>query len=128
VQRPKHQADVSKGRAGCNQKRANFNINALGRVPANKHITQRRINMQEKDMVNDILSGVKSSLGTYAKTIVECNDPRLRQTFQQMRDADEKFQYDLYKIAHQKGYYTPAPPVDSSHTTQLKNQLSQSWS
>ena len=82
--------------------------------------------MQEKDMVNDILAGVKSSLGTYAKTIVECNNPSVRQTFQQMRDADEKFQYDLYKIAHQKGYYQPAPQADSSQTTQLKSHLSQS--
>ena len=84
--------------------------------------------MQEKDMVNDILSGVKSSLGTYAKTIVECNNPNLRQTFQQMRDADEKFQYELYKVAHQKGYYQPAPAVDSSQASQLKTHLSQSWS
>ncbi|MCL2350486.1 MAG: spore coat protein [Defluviitaleaceae bacterium] len=83
--------------------------------------------MQEKDMVNDILSGVKSSLGTYAKTIVECNDPKLRHTFQQIRDHDEKFQYELYKIAHQKGYYTPAPQADSAQSMQLKNQLSQSW-
>jgi spore coat protein CotF len=83
--------------------------------------------MQEKDMVYDVLSGVKSSLGTYAKTIVECNDPRMRQTFQQMRDADEKFQYDLYKVAQQKGYYTPAPPIDAAHSMQLKHQLTQSF-
>ena len=82
--------------------------------------------MQEKDMVNDILSGVKASLGTYAKTIVECNDTQLRQTFQQMRDADEKFQYDLYKIAHQKGYYQPAPQADQAQCMQLKNHISSS--
>ena len=82
--------------------------------------------MQEKDMVIDILSGVKASLGTYAKTIAECNDPNLRQTFQQMRDGDEKFQYDLYKVAHQKGYYQPAPPADQAQCMQLKNHISQS--
>ena len=83
--------------------------------------------MSEKDMVNDILSGVKSSLGTYAKTIVECNNPNIRQTFQQMRDSDEKFQYELYKIAAQKGYYQPAPTADASASSQLKSQLSQSF-
>lgn len=83
--------------------------------------------MQEKCMVNDVLSGVKASLGTYAKTIAECNNPMLRQTFQQMRDADEKFQYDLYKIAHQKGYYQPAPPADAEQCTNLKTTLSASW-
>ena len=82
--------------------------------------------MQEKDMVMDILSGVKASLGTYAKTIAECNDPTLRQTFQQMRDGDEKFQYDLYKMAHQKGYYHPAPQAEQAQCMQLKNQISQS--
>ena len=83
--------------------------------------------MQEKDMVNDVLSGVKANLGTYAKTIAECNNSQLRQTFQQMRDADEKFQYELYKIAHQKGYYQPAPPADSAASMQLKNTLSKYW-
>ena len=83
--------------------------------------------MHEKDMVYDVLSGVKSSLGTYAKTIVECNNQNLRQTFQQMRDGDEKFQYDLYKIAAQKGYYHPAPPADAASSSQLKSQLTQSF-
>ncbi|MCL2415296.1 MAG: spore coat protein [Defluviitaleaceae bacterium] len=82
--------------------------------------------MQERDMVLDVLSSTKASLGGYAKTITECNDPQLRQTFQQMRDADEKFQYDLYKIAHQKGYYHPSPAADTAQCTQLKNVLN-SW-
>jgi len=69
--------------------------------------------MNEKDMVLDVLSGTKASLGNYAKVIVETGDQRLRQTFQQMRDSDEKFQYDLYKIAEQKGYY-PASPASSA--------------
>jgi len=82
--------------------------------------------MQEKDMVNDILSGVKASLGSYAKTIAETNDQQLRQTFQQIRDGDEKFQYELYKIAHQKGYYQPAPQADQAQCLQLKNHLTSS--
>lgn len=79
--------------------------------------------MQEKDMVNDILSGVKASLGMYAKTIVECNDTQLRQTFQQMRDSDEKFQYDLYKIAEQKGYYACSPPANPQDLSTVKSAL-----
>ena len=82
--------------------------------------------MQEKEMVNDALSGVKASLANYAKVIAECNDPNLRQTFQQMRDADEKFQYDLYKVAHQKGYYQPAPQADQQQCQMLKNHITQS--
>lgn len=82
--------------------------------------------MQEKDMVTDILSGTKASLANYAKVIVECNDQNLRKTFQQMRDSDEKFQYDLYKIAAQKGYYHPAPPANQNDVSGLKTVLQSS--
>lgn len=82
--------------------------------------------MKEKDMVCDILSGTKASLGNYAKMITECSDQNLRQTFQQMRDGDEKFQYELYKIAEQKGYYTPSQTVNPQETAQLKATLSMS--
>lgn len=81
--------------------------------------------MQEKEMVLDILSGTKSSLSNYAKVITECSNPQLRQTFQQMRDCDEKFQYDLYKVAEQKGYYMPAPAANQSDAQQIKSFLGQ---
>ena len=82
--------------------------------------------MNEKDMVLDILTGTKASIGGYAKVIVECADQNLRQTFQQMRDGDEKFQYDLYKIAEQKGYYKPALPADQQDMSEIKSFLNQS--
>jgi spore coat protein CotF len=81
--------------------------------------------MNEKEMVNDVLSGVNASVGEYAKAIVQCSNGQLRQTLQQMRDGDERFQYDLYKIAEQKGYYKPAQSATSSEMQQLKSQLSQ---
>jgi len=80
--------------------------------------------MQERDMVLDILSGTKASLGNYAKVITETGDQNLRQTFQQMRDSDEKFQYDLYKIAEQKGYYTTSPPSNPQDASSIKSSLS----
>jgi spore coat protein CotF len=82
--------------------------------------------MKEKDMVADILSGTKAGLSNYAKMIVECNDQNLRQTFQQMRDSDERFQYDLYKVAENKGYYQPAAAASQQETAQLKASLSMS--
>jgi len=81
--------------------------------------------MHEKEMVLDILSGSKASLGNYAKMIVECSNPSLRQTFQQMRDGDEKFQYDLYKLAEQKGYYHCASAATPQEVTSVKSTLSQ---
>jgi spore coat protein CotF len=64
--------------------------------------------MQEKDMVNDILSMVNSSLTGYANTIAQCSNQTLRQALQQIRNADEQFQYQLFQVAEQKGYYRPA--------------------
>ena len=80
--------------------------------------------MQEKDMVLDILSGVKASIGGYAKTISETQDQNLRQTYQQMRDGDEKFQYDLFNIAKQKGYYVMGPQATQDQCSSMKQSLS----
>ena len=82
--------------------------------------------MSEKEMVLDVLTGTKASIGGYAKCITECNDQNLRQTFQQMRDGDEKFQYDLYKIAAQKGYYKPSVPATPQDMNEVKAFLTQS--
>jgi len=82
--------------------------------------------MNEKDMVLDVLSGVKSSLNGYATFISETANPTLRQTFQQMRDGDEKFQYDLYKIASQKGYYVNSPAANENDMSSVRSMLSAS--
>ena len=80
--------------------------------------------MHEKDIVLDVLGGVKASLTGYATFISETSNPTLRQTFQQMRDGDEKFQYDLYKIAAQKGYYAVSPAADPQAISCVKTALS----
>ncbi|MCL1845814.1 MAG: spore coat protein [Defluviitaleaceae bacterium] len=79
--------------------------------------------MQEKDIVLDVLGGVKGSLAGYATFISETANPTLRQTFQQMRDGDEKFQYDLYKIAEQKGYYATSPSASANDMSSVKAAL-----
>ena len=82
--------------------------------------------MQEKDIVLDVLGGVKSSLSHYATFISETANPTLRQTFQQMRDGDEKFQYGLYKIAEQKGYYATSPAADHNAISSVRTALTTS--
>lgn len=76
--------------------------------------------MTEKDMVLDILTGTKAGIAGYAKSITECDCPNLRQTFQQMRDGDETFQYNLYKVAAEKGYYKPAGPASQADLNEVK--------
>lgn len=79
--------------------------------------------MQEKDMVNDVLSMVNSSITGYSNVLTQACNPQLRQAIQQIRNGDETFQYNLFKIAEQKGYYQPAKMADQNDIQQIKSQL-----
>lgn len=81
--------------------------------------------MDEKTMVNDILEGVKSGLKTYQGVISEAENMQLRQTFQQIRNNDESFQYELFKIAQSKGYYVPAQKATVTEINTVKTELQQ---
>ncbi|MCI8587871.1 MAG: spore coat protein [Clostridia bacterium] len=79
--------------------------------------------MDEKAMVNDILANVKSDLSAYQKAITESSNAQLRQTFQQIRNSDECFQYELYKIAENKGYYIPAAKASTTEIETVKTEV-----
>ena len=79
--------------------------------------------MDEKTMVNDILAGVKADLTAYQTAISEAENMNLRQTFQQIRNNDESFQYELFKIAQNKGYYKPAQKATVTEIDTVKNEL-----
>ncbi|MCG8499803.1 MAG: spore coat protein [Firmicutes bacterium] len=79
--------------------------------------------MQEKDMVNDVLSMLNSSITGYANVIAQSSNQQFRQTIQQVRNNCEMFQYNLYQVAEQKGYYKPAAQADQSDIQQVKTQL-----
>ena len=81
--------------------------------------------MDEKTMVNDILASVKSDLTAYQTAITETENMQLRQTFQQIRNNDECFQYELYKVANSNGYYTPAQKVTTTEVQTVRTQLQQ---
>ena len=81
--------------------------------------------MDEKTMVNDILSGVKASLISYQTAISESENMQLRQTFQQIRNNDESFQYELFKTAKAKGYYKPAQQATVTEVQTVKTELQQ---
>ncbi len=81
--------------------------------------------MDEKTMVNDILSGVKSDLTAYQTAITEAENMQLRQTLQQIRNNDESFQYELFKVAQTKGYYQPAQQATVTEIQTVKDELQQ---
>ena len=82
--------------------------------------------MEEKAIVNDVLSSTKSCLKDYEGAIIETANMELRQTFQNLRNSSETFQYELFKLAEAKGYYTPAQTVTQSEIQTVKSQLTNS--
>lgn len=80
--------------------------------------------MDEKTMVNDILGNVKADLTAYQKAISESENMGLRQTFQQIRNNDESFQYELFRIAQTKGYYVPSQKATVTEINNVKTNLS----
>lgn len=76
-------------------------------------------------MVNDILAGVKSDLVAYQTAISESENMNLRQTFQQIRNNDESFQFELFKLAQSKGYYKPAQKASTTEVETVKTELQQ---
>ena len=82
--------------------------------------------MDEKTMVNDILASVKSDLTAYQTAISETENMQLRQTFQQIRNNDECFQYELYKVANTKGYYKPEQKATTTEIQTVRTELQQS--
>ena len=81
--------------------------------------------MDEKTMVNDILGNVKADLNAYQTAIAETENMNLRQTFQAIRNNDESFQYELFKIAQTKGYYVPAQKATTTQISNVKTELQQ---
>ena len=81
--------------------------------------------MDEKYMVNDILSGVNSSLTNYENVITQASCPEFRKTMQDIRNSCEAFQYDLFKVAQSKGYYKPASMATPQEVTTVKDIFKQ---
>lgn len=79
--------------------------------------------LQEKMMVNDALSSMKSSLTVYTTAISECQNTELRSAFQQIRSGDEASQFELFKIAQSKGFYKPAQMANDTQIQQVRSEL-----
>ena len=82
--------------------------------------------MEEKAIVNDVLSSTKSTLKDFEGAILETANMELRQTLQNLRNSSESFQYELFKLAESKGYYTPAQDATQDEITTVKNELTNS--
>ena len=48
----------------------------------------------------------------------------LRQAIQQIRNNDESFQYELFKVAQSKGYYAPSNQAQQAEIDKVKKDFS----
>ncbi len=79
--------------------------------------------MNDKEMVNDILSMTKAGMCDYTRAIGEAGNENLRQTLQEIRNSDEQFQFSLYQLAQQKKFYEPAQAATQQDLQQVKSQF-----
>lgn len=79
--------------------------------------------MEEKYMVNDILESAKLSIKDFENAILECSNSELRQTVQNLRNSEESFEYELYKLAESKGYYLPAINAKQEEIDKVRNEF-----
>lgn len=77
--------------------------------------------MQEKIMVSDALNAINGCLTKYGEMITQTENQQLRQTLQQMRNAAETSQYELFTIAKSKSYYQPAQCAAQNEIEHVKS-------
>lgn len=112
---PTNQADVYKGSTRfIKYKTEIINIFRLG----------GKVQVEEKYMVNDIFESIKMGLINYQQFISRTENMQLRQTIQQIRNDSESFQYELFKVAEVKGYYTSPSPASQLEIDKIKREIS----
>lgn len=82
------------------------------------------MNMDEKTMVNDTLTGINGELVRFGEMISQTENPALKQTLKQFRNACETSQEELYQIARERSYYVPAAKATDSEVQHVKSLFS----
>lgn len=77
--------------------------------------------IQEKVLVADTLTGINSELVRYAEMISQTENKELKDTLKQFRNCCEKSQEELYQIAREKSYYVPAQAATAEEVAHVKS-------
>ena len=73
--------------------------------------------MQEKTMVADTLTGINGELVRFGEMIPQTENKELKMTLKQFRNACE----ELYQIAREKSYYVPAAKATQAEIDHVKS-------
>lgn len=77
--------------------------------------------MEECVMVADTLKGLNAHIGGFGQMIPQTENKELKQTLKKMRNMAEMSQEQLYEIAKDKNYYTPAAWAKEDEIAEVKN-------
>lgn len=80
--------------------------------------------MNEKTAISDSLSSLNSIITLLNYSIEQSNNMNFRNTLIENRNKLEEFQWSIYQIAKQKGYYIPAAPAGQADIDEVKNSIS----
>lgn len=85
-----------------------------------------KMQMNEKTMVADTLTGINGELVRYGEMIAQTENKELKQTLKQFRNACEQSQEELYNIAREKSYYVPAAKATQEEVAHVKDLFTSS--
>ncbi len=85
---------------------------------------ERKKFLEEKSIVNDVLSSIKFNLKEFEEAITETANMELRQALQNLRNSSESFQYELFKLAESKGYYMAPQKATEDEISSVKKEVS----
>ena len=77
--------------------------------------------LNEKTMVADTLTGINGELVRFGEMIAQTENPELKQTLKQFRNTCEQSQEELYKLAREKSYYVPASRATQEEVEHVKS-------
>jgi spore coat protein CotF len=77
--------------------------------------------MNEKTMVADTLTGINGELVRFAEMIPQTENKELKNTLKQFRNTCEQSQEELYQIAREKSYYIPAAKAKEDEVEHVRN-------
>lgn len=76
--------------------------------------------IQEKTMVADTLTGINGELLRFAEMIPQTENQELKSVLKQFRTTCEQSQEELYQIAREKSYYVPAQKATQEEISHVK--------
>jgi spore coat protein CotF len=82
--------------------------------------------MNEKTMVADTLTGINGELVRFGEMIAQTENKELKQTLKQFRNTCEQSQEELYQIAREKSYYVPAAKATQTEIDHVKSLFTSS--